>query len=71
MHIARGVKVAGFAELFRIARVISEFGIVKTHLHVAREGHRAMRFDFLIDLFTQAHGCSDRFCGVQVNISIM
>ena len=49
MHVAGGVEIAGLAELFGTARVVAQFGIVETELHVARKGDGAALADFLLD----------------------
>src|ERR1700688_1485815 len=53
VHVTRSIKVARFAELRGIARVVAKLGIVKTQLHVTREGNRAAVPDFLFDLFAE------------------
>src|ERR1044071_7562984 len=74
MHIAGSVEVARLAELRCIASVITEFGMIETQLHVAREGNRSTLADFLLDDPPEfAHSPffwrSARSCGVRMNIS--
>jgi hypothetical protein len=54
VDIARRVEIAGLAELFRVSRIVTEFGIVEAEFHVAREGNGPALADFLFDLFDEA-----------------
>jgi hypothetical protein len=75
MDIARGIEVAGLAELRGVARVVAEFVVVQAQLHVAREGNRAVLANLLLDLLAESvhspfRWRSARSCGVRMNISM-
>src|SRR6266576_4874553 len=50
MHVARGIEIAGFAELRRFPRVVAQLEIVEANLHVAREGNWSTLKDLPFDL---------------------
>jgi len=74
MHVTRSVEVASLTELLRGARIKTQFGMVKTQLHVARQWNGAALVDLLRNDLAQAHKPvrrrSARSCGVRMNISI-
>src|ERR1700683_2546222 len=73
MHIARCGEIAGFSELLRIARVVTQFGVVQAYFHVSRKRNRPtladFRFAFLAQGDRASRGRSSRSCGVRMNIS--
>ena len=55
VHVTRGVEVSGLAKLLGVARVVAQFGMVQTQLHVPRKRDRPMLAYFLFDDGAQAH----------------
>src|SRR5580704_10108977 len=73
VHIARSVEISCLAELFSMAGVITELGIVEAHFHVPRKRNRPAFADFLLNFLSQSHRPfrrrSARSWGVRTNIS--
>ncbi len=55
VHVTRGVKVSGLAKLLGVARVVAQFGMVQTQLHVPRKRDGPVLAYFLFDDGAQAH----------------
>src|SRR5271157_2177968 len=60
MNVARGVEVAGLAELLSRLRVVAKLRLVQTQFHVARERNRAIAANLVRDALPQAHSLPSR-----------